>query len=80
MQNNGRYRMESVPEGEFYLFAVGLQKSIDASVYFDYENALRGGGQQIQISRNSIHGVTSLFLRPPTSFDPPLLLILPVKN
>jgi AraC-like DNA-binding protein len=80
IQNNGIYRMEGVPEGEFYLFAVGLKKSSDASVYFDYENALRAGGQQIQISCNSIHGVTSLFLRPPTSFDPPLLLILPAKN
>jgi AraC family transcriptional regulator len=80
LQSNGMYQMEGAPEGEFYLFAVGLKKSSDASVYFDYENALRAGGQQIQISGNSIHGVTSLHLRPPTSFDPPLLLILPANN
>ncbi len=80
IQNNGMYQMEGVPEGEFYLFAVGLKKSSAASVYFDYENALRAGGQQIQISGNTIHGVTSLHLRPPTSFDPPLLLILPANN
>lgn len=80
VQSDGMYRMERVPEGEFYLFAVGLKKSSDASVYFDYENALRAGGQQIQITGKSVRGVTSLHLRPPTSFDPPLLLILPAKN
>jgi AraC-like DNA-binding protein len=77
VQNGGTYQIKEAPEGEFYLFAVGLKKSSDASIYFDYENALRAGGQQIQISRTSICGNTALHLRPPTAFDPPLLLILP---
>jgi AraC family transcriptional regulator len=80
IQDNGVYQMEGVPEGEFYLFAVGLKKPGDASVYFDYETALRSGGQRIRIFRNSVHGLTSLHLRPPTPFDPPLLLVLPAQN
>jgi AraC family transcriptional regulator len=80
IQAKGIYEIENVPEGEFYLFAVGLKKPSDASVYFDYETALRAGGQKIRISRNSVHGSTSLGLRPPTPFDPPLLLVLSAQN
>lgn len=80
VQNNGVYELEGLPEGEFYLFAVGLEKPSGASVYFDYETALRAGGERIFISHNSVHGVTSLHLRPPTPFDPPLLLVLPAQN
>jgi AraC-like DNA-binding protein len=80
VQNNGMYELEGAPEGEFYLFAVGLEKPSDASVYFDYETALRAGGQRIRISRNTVHGLTSLHLRPPTPFDPPLLLVLPAQK
>jgi len=80
VQTKGVYEIENVPEGEFYLFAVGLKKPSDAPVYFDYETALRAGGQRIQISRNSVHGITSLDLRPPTPFDPPLLLVLSAQN
>jgi AraC family transcriptional regulator len=80
MQTKGVYQIENAPEGEFYLFAVGLENTSDASVYFDYETALRAGGQKIQISRNSVHGMTSLDLRPPTPFDPPLLLVLSAQN
>jgi AraC-like DNA-binding protein len=77
---NGMFKMEGVPEGEFYLFAVGLRRTRLASIYFDYENALRAGGQCIRISHHSVQGSTSLHLRPPTPFDPPLLLVLPTAN
>ncbi len=80
VQTKGVYQIKNAPEGEFYLFAVGLEKPSDASVYFDYETALRAGGQRIQISHNSVHGITSLDLRPPTPFDPPLLLMLSAQN
>ncbi|HWF04075.1 MAG TPA: AraC family transcriptional regulator, partial [Candidatus Angelobacter sp.] len=80
IQAKGIYEMENVPKGEFYLFAVGLKKPSDASVYFDYETALRAGGQKIRISRNSVHGSTLLDLRPPTAFDPPLLLVLSAQK
>jgi AraC family transcriptional regulator len=77
---HGMFEIKDVPEGEFYLFAVGLKKANSSPVYFDYQNALRAGGQQIRISRDVVEGVTSLYLRQPTPFDPPLLLILPAKN
>lgn len=80
IQSKGVYQIENAPEGEFYLFAVGLEKPSDAPVYFDYKTALRAGGQRIQISHSSVHGMTSLDLRPPTPFDPPLLLVLSVQN
>ncbi|HKR96532.1 MAG TPA: hypothetical protein VJW55_14250, partial [Candidatus Angelobacter sp.] len=49
-------------------------------VYFDYRSAIRAGGQCIHVSRNSFQGVTDLELRPPSAFDPPLLLTLPAQN
>jgi AraC-like DNA-binding protein len=79
LRHSGVYRLESAPEGNFYLFAVGLKEPACASVYFDYGTALRAGGHSVRISRGSIQGPTSLELRPPSPFDPPLLLVLPAQ-
>ena len=75
---DGAYTIEDAPEGEFYLFALGLEHPIHAPDSFDYESALRGGGHALRISRNSVHGSTYLRLRPPSPFDPPILLVLPL--
>lgn len=80
VQAKGMYQIKNAPEGEFYLFAVGLEKPGDASIYFDYETSLRAGGQRIHIEGSTVHGETSLDLKPPTPFDPPLLLVLPTQN
>ena len=80
IKNGGIYRLKKLPEGDFYLFAVGLKDAPNTSVYFDYRSAMRAGGQRIHISRNSFQGITALELRPPSSFDPPLLLTLPARN
>lgn len=74
----GLYRMEDVPEGEFYLFALGLRDLMQAPESFDYQTALRAGGQAVRILRNSIAGSTYLRLRPPSPFDPPILVVMPV--
>jgi AraC family transcriptional regulator len=79
LRRGGMYQLESAPEGDFYLFAVGLKEPAGASVYFDYRAALRAGGHPIRISGGVIHGPTSLVLRPPSPFDPPLLLVLPAQ-
>jgi len=79
LRGGGMYQLEGAPEGDFYLFAVGLKEPAGASVYFDYSAALRGGGHAIRISGGSIQGPTSLELRPPSPFDPPLLLVLPAQ-
>ncbi|HLW52509.1 MAG TPA: AraC family transcriptional regulator [Candidatus Angelobacter sp.] len=75
---DGSYCIEDAPEGEFYLFALGLKHPINAPGCFDYESALRGGGHALRISRDSVEGSTYVRLRPPSPFDPPILLLLPV--
>ena len=75
---DGSYSIADAPEGEFYLFALGLAYPIQSPECFNYESALRGGGHLLRISRNSVEGSTYLRLRPPSPFDPPILLILPV--
>lgn len=80
IKDGGPYQIEKLPEGDFYLFAVGLKDTPDTSVYFDYRSAMRAGGQPIHVSHNSFQGVTALDLRPPSAFDPPLLLTLPAQN
>lgn len=72
----GSYQIENAPEGEFYVFALGLEQPIEAPVCFQYESAMRGGGNLIRITRNEVRGDADLRLRPPSSFDPPVLMAL----
>jgi hypothetical protein len=72
----GSYRIDGAPEGESYLFALGLEYPIHAPECFQYESALRGGGNSVRISRNRVLGPADLRLRPPSSFDPPILMAL----
>jgi AraC family transcriptional regulator len=74
----GFYQIEGVPEGEFYLFALGLRYPIQAPASLHYETAMRAGGHAVKISRNFVRGSTDLSLRPPSPFDPPILLVLPL--
>ena len=73
----GPYSLEGVPEGEFYLFAIGLAHPGNGPDCFDYATALRAGGNPIRVFRDAVHGDTSLALRPPSPFDPPVLLVVP---
>jgi AraC-like DNA-binding protein len=77
MKAAGIYSLERIPDGDFYLFAVGLAHPVEGPVCFDYATALRGGGQAIRISQGLVEGDTSLHLRPPSAFDPPVLLVVP---
>jgi AraC-like DNA-binding protein len=74
----GSYTIENAPEGEYYLFGLGLEHPIQAPDCLHYDGALRAGGHAIQISRDSVQGPTYLRLRPPSPFDPPILLVLPL--
>lgn len=80
IKDGGSYRLENLSEGHFYLFAVALKEAPSSSVYFDYRTAMRAGGQSIRIFRNGFQGLTDLELRPPSAFDPPLLLTLPAQD
>jgi AraC-like DNA-binding protein len=79
LTDGGMYCLPDAPEGEFYLFALALKQPVGSPVCFDHETALRAGGQRITISRASVQGLTSLHLRPPSPFDPPVLLLLPAR-
>jgi AraC family transcriptional regulator len=74
----GSYCIQDAPEGEFYLFGLGLEYPIHAPECFHYERALRGGGHAVRVSRDGVRGTTYLRLRPPSPFDPPILLVLPL--
>jgi len=74
---SGPYQF-AAPQGEFYLYALGLESPIQSPDCFHYESALRGGGHLLRISRDSVDGTTYLRVRPPSPFDPPILLALPL--
>jgi AraC-like DNA-binding protein len=74
----GAYRIAHVPDGQYYILAAGLAWSEDPKAYFLYESSLRGGGQAIRIQNDQVTGSTDLTLRPPTPFDPPILMTLPL--
>jgi AraC family transcriptional regulator len=80
VRGGGVYSLEGVPEGQFYLFAVGLERPTNGAVCFDYAAAMRAGGQAIRVRDNSVHGDTALLLRPPSPFDPPVLLVVPQQK
>jgi hypothetical protein len=80
IDDGGAFELEAVPQGSYYLFAVGLVNPSLSSLSYEHGNALRAGGQRLRIFRNAVHGFTSLQLRPPSPFDPPLLLMLSAQN
>ncbi|HEV8491329.1 MAG TPA: AraC family transcriptional regulator, partial [Candidatus Angelobacter sp.] len=80
IEDGGVFELEAVPQGSYYLFAVGLVNPSLSSLSYEHGNALRAGGQCLRVFRNAVHGFTSLQLRPPSPFDPPLLLMLSPQN
>ena len=78
VQQPGAYYVPAVADGIYYILAAGLPQSKDPRDYFLYERALRGGGQRILIRNGVVQGSTDLSLRPPESFDPPILTTLPL--
>jgi len=77
ISQSGPYEIRGVPEGEFHLFALGLADQVDGVAKVDHEKSLRAGGWAIRVSGGIIDGSTTLDLRPPSSFDPPILLAIP---
>lgn len=77
LNQSGQYQISRVPDGNFFLFAAGISSSQDPMDYLHYESALRAGGQAIRIDDGRIDGDTTLTLRLPTIFDPPILMTFP---
>jgi len=73
---NGDYKMQDVPQGKSFLFALGLELPIQPHDCFCHDTALRAGGHSVSVCGESVCGDTDLSLRPPLQTDPPILLFL----
>src|SRR5581483_6312466 len=71
----GEFRMMGVPDGRFYLFALGIRCGDSLC---DTQSMLRAGGDRIIVKNEKAFGTAHLKLRAPESTDPPILLALPV--
>jgi AraC family transcriptional regulator len=75
--NTGRYRINPVPDGDYYLFALGVPWSTSARDIILCESALRAGGDEIGVRGGVGSADMNLRLREPSPLDPPLLVTLP---
>lgn len=73
----GPYLMSPVPNGRYYVFALGLPCPYSLDDFFRYESALRGGGELIRVNNNTVE-CEEICLREATLTDPPVLLNLPI--
>jgi hypothetical protein len=73
----GPYLMSPVPNGRYYVFALGLPCPDSLDDFFRYESALRGGGQVIRVNNNAVE-CEEICLREAALTDPPVLLNLPI--
>jgi AraC family transcriptional regulator len=75
----GPFRLPPVPDGTYFLGAVGLPWSLNQREYLLYEHALRDGfAVPLRIGRGVNRMVPRLVLRSPQPIDPPILLTLPL--
>jgi AraC family transcriptional regulator len=72
----GDYFLTPVPQGRYYLFALGIPWPNSVGDYFRHESALRGGGQLITVGTDVLD-CEEISLRPALSTDPPILINLP---
>jgi AraC family transcriptional regulator len=75
--SSGAYRISPVPNGRFFLIAIGITRSNDMNDYFLYESAFRGGGQIVTVREGVAEGIVDLALREASRFDPPVLMVFP---
>jgi AraC family transcriptional regulator len=73
----GVYHMERVPDGCYYLLAVGLPKDGDLRTYVLYEDGLRGRAGPVKVRNGCVTGAADIQLCPAKLTDPPILVTLP---
>lgn len=71
----GIFRMDEAPDGDYYLFALGLADH--PSEWLRQDSPLRAGGGLISIEKGCVAGNTDLTLRSPSPLDPPILASIP---
>lgn len=72
---SGAFRISGVPDGRYYLFALGIPGGMSLC---DTQAMPRAGGSRIVVSKGRANGTASLSLRAPQSTDPPILVAMPV--
>jgi AraC family transcriptional regulator len=72
----GAFTIVAVPKGHYYLYAVALPWAERMDDYFNYDSALRGGGNIIHVNDAAVE-CESISLRPAVAMDAPILLNLP---
>jgi AraC family transcriptional regulator len=77
IRSRGRYRLQGLPDGSFYLFAIGVPWSASYQEFALCDFALRGGGVRVDVADGVVTAGADLTLHPPSPFDPPVLVILP---
>jgi AraC family transcriptional regulator len=73
----GPYRTSRVPDGTYYLLAVGLGNRAGVAESVLCDDALRGRAGPFDVRDGRVTGPTKLVLRPPLPTDPPILVALP---
>lgn len=73
---SGAFRIASAPRGNHYLFALGLPWPHSISDFFNYDSALRGGGDMVSVGGDKTE-FKEIFLRTAMPTDPPILVNLP---
>lgn len=73
----GSFHLPPAPDGDYYILGAGLLWTEDHREYLLYESALRGG-TPVRVRRGKAVRPADLVLRPPTPFDPPILVSLPL--
>jgi AraC-like DNA-binding protein len=73
----GGFRLPPAPDGDYYILGAGLPWTEDHREYLLYESALRGS-TPVSVRGGQAVGQADLVLRPPTPFDPPILVSLPL--
>lgn len=74
---DGAFTMNAVPDGTYYLFALGAARGTPSRDLILCESALRAGGVQVQVSGGAAPQPIELTLRGPSPLDPPLLVAIP---
>lgn len=73
----GSFRLPTAPDGDYFILGAGLPWTEDHREYLLYESALRGGAP-VRVRGGKAVSPADLVLRPPTPFDPPILVSLPL--
>jgi AraC family transcriptional regulator len=74
----GDYHLARVPDGQWHLFATGLNWTEDALSYLLCDSALRAHAGPVMVRNGQATGGTHMLLRGPQLTDPPILIALPL--